>query len=358
MRELKYGRHHMVLGMLPPGVGGLRVDELARECACSKRTVERDLAMLQSVGYPVESERTARGKVWRLAAGFHRQAPVPFSTLEAVALVMAREHLRAAGDAFFGDLLDGLLGKLRAGRGRDMDRLARSLKESFVGVGGMTAAPPLRGNGLSPGARAEQAEAGWYEAIVGGIRNRLKLEIDYQDSSGRITKARRVAPLRFWLVERNTYLIAWCDRKKEIRTFLMSRVKKLAATKVAFDPMPDLDPDQYAAEAFGGFHGPVEPVALLFDSMLEDYLRHHPLHPSQAVEARGGEVHATLSVCVNESFIHRLLGFGARVRVESPRRLADTLARRHAQAADTQAKYLARRRDPDATEPPLPLVFE
>ena len=160
------------------------------------------------------------------------------------------------------------------------------------------------------------------EPLSEAINKQKKVLLVYHDRGGEITE-RTVRPHAFVLKDFVWYVYAYCELRESFRMFKISRIEKLAVSDVSFERIPreeftplNLSPEKaqivnillsvnenarYAVEEWLGVEC-VRPVK-------------NPLFPFVA----NAEV-----ACDNYLF-SRLLSFGADVRVEEPRYIADKL---------------------------------
>ncbi len=89
------------------------VDEAAATLGCTRRTIYRDLGVLQRSGMPLYQAKIGRQVRWRLDEGFHRNLSIQFSVQEAMALVAGAQFLAPLAGTFFADSAAGALDKVR-----------------------------------------------------------------------------------------------------------------------------------------------------------------------------------------------------------------------------------------------------
>ena len=73
--------------------GGRTADDLMQEMKCSRRTVWRDLAVLQKAGFPITTEQDGRERRYRLIEAPRGAPPVPFTLTELMSLHLGRHLL-------------------------------------------------------------------------------------------------------------------------------------------------------------------------------------------------------------------------------------------------------------------------
>ena len=86
-------RHWNLLRALQTRGQGLTLRELAEEHEVSQRTIQRDLEILQEMGFPIDHQEDEYGKrFWRLPHDFFKTGPLVLCLTEALSLHLA-EHL-------------------------------------------------------------------------------------------------------------------------------------------------------------------------------------------------------------------------------------------------------------------------
>ncbi len=348
-RGRKYDRHWLILANLPDGIGGKRAEEIARLAGCSARTVYRDLDMLIGAGFPVEKEKTPRGTAWRLSKGFRSFPPMPFSLVDAAALSVAERRLNAAGDAYFAELVGEMLSKLRKGRGAELGRVLARLENSFVGMGGKAAAAPA----VDP--PAGMTGANCLPVLAQAVLERRKVSAQWRDGKGKLLRAKKLSPLRLWIVQDQAFVSALCDPANSVTTYSLKSLENVALLAETFERESPFEAEPAVGEAPARYAVPAERIQLTFGGEAEADLVERPLHPSQALKRSDGRTLCLLQAPVDDRLVHELMRFGASVLAVKPRRLGKLLAERHRAAAAAMQLIAA---GPAIAEPVLPLLFE
>src|SRR5580704_12498881 len=73
---------------------GRTLAQIQAELGVGKRTVQRDIAVLERASFPVESVACNGTVRWRFMEGFHAQAPVSFTLNEQMALYFSKGLLK------------------------------------------------------------------------------------------------------------------------------------------------------------------------------------------------------------------------------------------------------------------------
>lgn len=185
---------------------------LAEELEVSERTVYRDIQDLVRSGVPIEGEA---GAGYRLARGADLP-PLMLSTDEMEALVMGARMVGAWADPALKAASEALLRKVAA-----------VLPEGFPRLGRM----PL----LVPDLYVPPTAAAFLGDLRKAIRERRRLRIRYQDVQGAPSE-RMIRPLGLSFWGDRWALVAWCELRRDFRTFRPDRIQELAATAERFEP--------------------------------------------------------------------------------------------------------------------------
>ena len=88
---------------------GVNVEELAKIIECSRRTVERDLASLSQIGFPISCESRDFGKkFWRLEKRFLESDKLILAPTEMISMHLARQCLNSLAGTCFGEGIEQL----------------------------------------------------------------------------------------------------------------------------------------------------------------------------------------------------------------------------------------------------------
>lgn len=184
---------------------------LAERLGVSLRTVYRDVADLQAQGVPIDGEA---GVGYRLGAGYDLP-PLMFSTDEAKALVAAVRLAQARLDGALAGAGEQALSKILA----VLPPAARAAAESLaIYAPTFNSTDPVR-------ERLEQ--------LRGAIERRRKLAIAYRDESGRDSR-RTLRPLGCFFWGTVWTLGAWCEERRDFRSFRVDRITELQVLDEVF----------------------------------------------------------------------------------------------------------------------------
>ncbi len=176
---------------------------LAQRLEVSVRSVYRDVADLQHQGVPIEGEA---GVGYRLGKGFELP-PLMFTQDEAKALVAAMRLAQPWLDAALAAQADSALGKVLS----VLPPAARAAAESMAVY---SAAPA----GLPPAAQLT------LQTLREAIAGKRKLLLTYRDLKDK-TSQRTVRPLACLYWGQVWTLAAWCEQRRDFRSFRIDRIE-------------------------------------------------------------------------------------------------------------------------------------
>lgn len=336
MRGDQLTRQWRLLMYLSNSVHGRRLAQIAEEIECSERNVRRDIVALQAAGFAIYSEKLGQTTVWKMPEALQGHSPLPLTTMEIFALLLAETELSGSSD-FISQSFSQVTEKILKSRPPAFREQMELLKERFY-----TGAGPMKSASKSSIIS---------EHIVEAISGNHKLSVKYRNASGEKSH-RTLAPLHIWLANGSRYLVAYCYDKEEVRTFNLKRFLKVEVQQERFKNRWQFDMQKHATETFGVFHARPERIEIWLDPILRSYIEDHPLHGTQTVETLDDDgLIVRLRVGINESLVSRIMGFGSLARVLSPDKLAIVVMEKHRSAADLYAQPLPGKSDS------LPLEF-
>lgn len=188
---------------------------LAQRLEVSLRTVYRDIAQLQHQGVPIEGEA---GVGYRLGSGYELP-PLMFTQEEASALVVAVRMAQVWLDPKLALSAEASLSKILS----ILPMTARTAAESS----------PL----YVPTIKLDKATQQNLQALRQAAQKRQKVELLYLDLSDKTSK-RVVRPLGCFFWGKVWTLVAWCDIRKDFRSFRLDRMQNMTELEVTFSSEP------------------------------------------------------------------------------------------------------------------------
>ncbi len=294
---------------------GIEAGLLARACAISERTLQRDLDALTAAGFPVYFDHG-----YRLAAAA-LLPPVTLSVDEALALRLAAQATAPRAGSIAARSLTLANDKLQQ---------ALATKPPEEAPEQLALELPV----LDPRTEALLA------TLTTAIADRHSVKLTSSPASRRGSPSRRVDPYRLLPAGAGWALLAYCHDRRRIMRIPITNVQKVSVTRHRFRPVGARLLERHLHP------GPVPPpafhrVRIAYRSPVAEALKEHP--PVGALmweEGPEGTAIFTLVTARTKDLVPWLLSCGEAVEVLEPadlrreiRRIARAMAARHASEA-------------------------
>jgi proteasome accessory factor B len=285
--------------------------KVAAEMDVSSKTVQRDIEFMRDrLGLPIEYDQ--------IHFGFFYSEPVTsFPSIEVtegeiVALFVAQKALaQYRGTSFekplkaaFQKITDGLQEKVSFNLG-DVDAAI-----SFKGIGTTTADLDL------------------FETVSKAVLRSCELEFEYKKLGSSRWETRRVHPYHLGCVENQWYLFAFDEARQQLRTFVLTRMRKVRNTNLRFKKPAEFSIEKHLSGSFGVFKGRGGrfKVRIQFDAFAAQLVTERQWHASQKLQpAKDGGVDLRMELGSLEEIERWVLSWGAHARVLEPQELAQRL---------------------------------
>ncbi len=296
----RIGRVLQILQLIASQPRRWRRRDLAERFEISERQIDKDIELIRH-GLVLSLRHSPEGYYYETVPHL---AAAPMGFHEALALILA------ARSALSGDGID------TADLAAAISRLEAQLPLPLRGL----LAQAQRPGHASP---AAEQRAQVLAAIERAIAEGRKVRMTYASAvRGGETSERVVRPYTAMRYLRSWYVIGYCERRGDVRMFKVGRIRSLSQTSERYEIPRDFDLDAY----FGGGWGILrsadarpEHVVLVFNPEAGRWICDETWHPAQAVTtAADGSVRFAVDVPVTPELVRWVLGYGARVRVESP----------------------------------------
>lgn len=283
------------------------VDELARELEISRRTVFRDLNVLEMAHVPYYFDREAG--TYRINNHFFLP-PLNVTLPEALAMLVATRRTASSG----------ALPLARAG-----ERAAMKLESVLPAAVREHLGAVLQRVSIQPPPTARHTGLDdLFDRLVQAVAARRVCRLVYISFYDRKQITLTVEPLALRFVGRAWYLVAWSRRHRQQRTFKLLRIKKLTETDKAFAPRGDVD-DHPFGDAWSMIpEGQMHDVHLRFAPAVAGNVAEVNWHRSQRVQWRDdGSIDFHARVDGLGEITWWVLGYGDQVQVLAPKALRD-----------------------------------
>jgi len=294
--------------------GGRTVPEMMQEVKCSRRTVWRDLAVLQQAGFPLASEQDGRESRYRLIEGPRGTPPIPLTISELMSLHMGRHLLVPLRGTPIGDAVHTALEKVSA-------TLPPAAKAFLDRLDKHVSARTVQAKDYS---RATDT----LRLIQQALQERRTVEAEYHSFGRDAVSRRRLDPVHLWYQHGGIYLAAYCHTRRDVITFALERFRQLRITDDTFQSYSGFNLDRYLEGSFGLFRGDPVRVTLRFSRQVARYIAERQWHPSQTLAPLlTGELEMGLRVPVCPELRRWILGYGKDVEVLEPKFLQKDIRR-------------------------------
>ncbi|MDF1545465.1 MAG: YafY family protein [bacterium] len=165
----------------------------------------------------------------------------------------------------------------------------------------------------------------FFETIEKGIEMTRVLSLEYDSIESGLTK-RRVEPYFIIFRGRAFYFVAYCQTRKELRTFRIGRVKSVRATTDEFNPDPTVQPEKYFEDSWELFSGEPVRVTILFRGKAARIVRAGNHHPRETIKEIDDDcIEYSVNTRGLDEIQRWILGFGDEAEVLSPGELRQNI---------------------------------
>ena len=286
------------------------VDALPDDYPKNSRTIRRDLEALETVGFPLVTDRVNGQTRWKLMEGFRDIPALGFSATELMALVFSRNLLKPLEGTEIQVSLSSALNKAAAALPPQGREYVREMEQVFS-------------VGLGPHKNYRQHKE-TIDRISQAIAQAKTAQIRYYSASRNTTTRREVDPYRLWYAAGGLYLIAYCHLRKEVLMFAVERIRSITLTDHPYQLPLGFNVEEYIQDALIVMRGRRIEVELLFSKSAAGWVKDKLWHPSQETSrSKDGRLKMTLKVADTTELVGWILSFGSQVRVVRPEALRE-----------------------------------
>ncbi len=284
--------------------------KLSQELEVSAKTIQRDIDFMRDrLSLPIGYDP--------LRFGFFYPEPVAsfpnmeVSQGEIMALFVARKALEQY-------------------RGTSFERSLRTAFQKISDVlrekvdfqwGDLDSAISFRGLGTSA------ADIDLFEGVSKAVIQSREIEFEYKKAKSAAYESRRVRPYHLGCISDQWYLFGFDLARRQIRTFVLPRMRKVRQTGARFHRPADFSINKHLSESFGVFsgHGAYS-VRIQFDALAGQLVSERQWHGSQKLKALpSGGVEMRLELGSLEEVERWILSWGKRAHVLEPPELVERI---------------------------------
>jgi predicted DNA-binding transcriptional regulator YafY len=279
----------------------LRPGDLAEHFGISKKRIHDDVQDLCMAGVPLVFE----GNGYRILEGFFLP-PTAYSMEEAVTLILALHLLEKAGGYPDGvstrALLSKALGALPGGENRAMIKVAEILLRETEGE-------------RSPVVKV----------VTEGMVEKRSLELVYYSLNQEKETVRAVDAYAVTYRKNAWYLIGLCHSRNEIRTFKLSRIRRIKKTDQTYQVPKGFSLDKYLADSWGIRSGPNKRVKIRFEPVIATLIQEKRFPNGRFVKEKNGSVILEATTSSTEEVRWWIMQYGASAEVLEPPELREAI---------------------------------
>lgn len=310
MRGTQLSRQWLILRQIEASHNGLTADEIARIAGVSLRTAYRDLNDLEVAGFPLYTEKDEKGRRWNFVETYHFDTPQPFSCTELMSLHMSREMLEVFKGTVFFDSLESAFQKI----------------ETTIPPQALTYLDRVRSTfqvGINP-----YKDYRRYRNIIDKINQaaleKRRIEILYLPIRSKKETHRKIDPYGIRFFEGTIYFIGFCHLRKNIRTFVVDRIRLLRLTEEKFQRPVDFDLEEYTRHSFRVVQGELHTVKVRISPAWARYMGEKTWHQSQQMRKMPDKsLELTYRVAGLNEIKQWVLSLGPEAEVLAPKRLKE-----------------------------------
>jgi len=303
---------------------GVTVRLLADEVEVCDKTIRRDLATLQTAGFPIEETRGDFGrKSYHL--DLRRGAPnLAFTLDESLALYLGRRALLPLAGTAIWEAAQRAFDKIRSSWGEEvlkyLDRMSGAFQETAFG--------------WTDYAR----HAATLETLLAGIEQRRVVFVTYRSQNSTESVTYPIHPYRLTRHQGSLYAIGYKPDDAQVKTWRVDRIETARLDPMPFVVPAGLDLDAHFAGSFGIFDGDQQlHVRVRIHPPLARYVQEKHWHASQQFTPQpDGSVIVEFDLSGTVELTAWLLSFGRHAEVIEPASLRDQIV---AELQGTLAAY-------------------
>jgi len=281
----------------------LRAEDIARECEVNVRTFYRDLNALVDAGVPVYYDRG-----YKLLNNTFLP-PLQFSPDEILYIYCGLSNNIIPDGIPHENIRKKILAKL-SGTIKNVPQIADN--PDAISVYPRVTSKPNMNNKI-------------FRILCDAITDFKSLEIDYE-SLHADPAVRLINPYSLVFRGRSWYLIAYCHKREEIRTFRLNRIRSANPIERRFRRLSGYSVRRYFEDRWDLFGGEIISFTAIFRGLARKVILSGVHHPSEKIKIiEGGDVFYSAKASGKEDIMRWLIGFGDYVEVTSPPALIDEI---------------------------------
>ena len=290
--------------MLLQNNGKMKIEEIARELEVSNRQVQEYKSELEQAGIFINSQSGKYGG-YSIAPG-SRYLSIPVRDMDLSILDRVSDFLTKSNN-MYSDEYKNSINRIKSNF-KKREYIDEQVKYFYI----------------YPGSSVnKEKEIKLCEQISDAYSMKNKIEIGYKSiKSGE--SERVLHPYGIYNYEGDTYLIAYCEKRKEVRDFKLCRISKLNIMDEKYKIDEKFDIHEYTKNSIGNFKGEELDIHLIIREPFATIVSEKRWSSKQSIkELSDGSIDFKARMMGYEQIKSWILGMGPSVTVLEPQKLVD-----------------------------------
>ena len=300
-------RQWIILRMLCTRRNGVTVRELSERFSVGVKTIRRDLATLQGLGFPIAPLRGERMQNHWIATNEPQTLPLSFDLSELLGLYLSRTLVEPLAGTCIWMATQSAFRKIRA----SLNEPALEYLSKLHSI--------LHRTSFRESDYREKSD--FIDALMLAIENGFEVQLEYRSLRAEQAAVYPIRPYGMIYHRGSLYLIAHSIHHDELRHFKLDRVQEVTVSEQTFVRPSEFELKEHLRHSLGIFHsdGPPQRVRIRFSPQTSRYVSEHRWHPSQMVEMQAdGSLELSLELNTLEEVRSWVLSFGSHALVLDP----------------------------------------
>ena len=292
--------------MLLQNNGKMKIEEIARELEVSNRQVQEYKSELEQAGIFINSQSGKYGG-YSIAPG-SRYLSIPVRDMDLSILDRVSDFLTKSNN-MYSDEYKNSINRIKSNF-KKREYIDEQVKYFYI----------------YPGSSVnKEKEIKLCEQISDAYSMKKKIGIGYKSiKSGE--SERVLHPYGIYNYEGDTYLIAYCENRKEVRDFKLCRISKLSIMDEKYKIDKDFDIHEYTKNSIGNFKGEEIEIHLIIREPFATIVSEKRWSSKQSIkELSDGSIEFRARMMGYEQMKSWILGMGPNVTVLEPKKLVDDI---------------------------------
>lgn len=166
-----------------------------------------------------------------------------------------------------------------------------------------------------------------YKELSEAIEECNKVTIKHLGQNNKYSK-RDIDPYRLFYSSGFWYVLAYCHKRKDIRTFALDKIDSITIHDKYFFVLKDFDVDKYLSKSWKSYSlGEPEEVVIKFSPSAAQQIKRKQWHPLQKLKnLKEGSLEFSVTVSGHDEIMRWVLTWGAEAEVLKPKKLRKKIA--------------------------------